>query len=336
MAYLGNTPTTQGFIPAIDYFSGNGATTAFTLSRPVASVAQVQATIENVPQNPGTAFTVSGNTITFDGAPPSGTNNIYVYYTSPITQVIAPSQGTVFPSTLSVPNALFWNTSGNVGIGTTSPSVRLHANVESSSEVDVARFQASNGADVQFLDVGADATNNLVSFDVTGSSSGSYVFRSGGTERMRIDNSGRVTTPSQVAFSVIGAGSGSLSPNTVIQFTPGGSSNINFDVGSTWNSSTDRFTAPIAGTYVFHVCIYVQNQNAATASIAPCVNGGQLISGDTFMLYQGIISGSDNAVMGSFILKLAANDYVDLRVRSGSNTITYYAGHSWFQGYLLG
>ena len=88
MAYLGNTPTTQGFIPAIDYFSGNGITTAFTLSRPVASVAQVQAVIENVPQNPGTAFTVSGNTITFDGAPPSGTNNIYVYYTSPITQVI--------------------------------------------------------------------------------------------------------------------------------------------------------------------------------------------------------------------------------------------------------
>ena len=95
MSYIGSTPTTQGFIPAIDFFSGNGATVAFTLSRPVASVAQVQATIENVPQNPGTAFTVSGNTITFDGAPPSGTNNIYVYYTSPITQVIQPGQGTV-------------------------------------------------------------------------------------------------------------------------------------------------------------------------------------------------------------------------------------------------
>jgi hypothetical protein len=95
MAYIGNTAEQQGFIPAVDFFSGNGSTTAFTLSRPVASVAQVQATIENVPQNPGTAFTVSGNTITFDGAPASGTNNIYVYYTSPITQVIQPGQGTV-------------------------------------------------------------------------------------------------------------------------------------------------------------------------------------------------------------------------------------------------
>ena len=93
--YIGNTPTQQAFTPAIDYFSGNASTTAFTLSRPVASVAQVQAVIENVPQNPGSAFTVSGNTITFTSAPPSGTNNIYVYYTSPITQVIQPGQGTV-------------------------------------------------------------------------------------------------------------------------------------------------------------------------------------------------------------------------------------------------
>ena len=95
MAFIGNTNTTQAFTPAIDYFSGNGSTTAFTLSRPVASVAQVQVTIDNVAQNPSSAYTVSSNTITFTSAPLSGTNNIYVYYTSPITQVIAPGQGTV-------------------------------------------------------------------------------------------------------------------------------------------------------------------------------------------------------------------------------------------------
>jgi len=95
MSYVGNTPTTQAFTPAIDYFSGNGSTTAFTLSRPVASVAQVQVTVNNVPQNPGSAFTVSGQTLTFTGTPSSGTNNIYVQYTSPITQVIQPGQGTV-------------------------------------------------------------------------------------------------------------------------------------------------------------------------------------------------------------------------------------------------
>ena len=102
MAAIGNSPTQQAFTPAIDYFSGNGSTTAFTLSRPVASVAQVQVTIDNVAQNPSSAFTVSANTITFTSAPLSGTNNIYVYYTSPITQVIAPGQGTVTNVALDV------------------------------------------------------------------------------------------------------------------------------------------------------------------------------------------------------------------------------------------
>lgn len=101
MSYVGNTVTTQGFIPAVDYFNGTGSATAFTLSKPVASVAQVEAVISNVVQNPSDAYTVSGNTITFTSAPPSGTNNVYVRYTSPITQVIAPGQGTVTGTSLN-------------------------------------------------------------------------------------------------------------------------------------------------------------------------------------------------------------------------------------------
>jgi len=136
MAFIGNTNTTQAFTPAIDYFSGTGSATAFTLSRPVASVAQVQVTIDNVAQNPSSAYTVSGSTITFTSAPLSGTNNIYVYYTSPITQVIAPGQGTVNTTALgnitniasgnssltlqtgsSPTTAVTIDTSQNVGIG---------------------------------------------------------------------------------------------------------------------------------------------------------------------------------------------------------------------------
>jgi len=95
MSYLGNSPTDQSFVATVDYFNGDGVTVAFTLSRQVASVAQVQAVIENVPQNPSSAFTLMGNVITFTSAPPSGSANIYVYYTSPNTKVMAPSAGTV-------------------------------------------------------------------------------------------------------------------------------------------------------------------------------------------------------------------------------------------------
>lgn len=118
MAYIGNTQNNQNYVPAIDYFSGNGSTVSFTLSRPVASVAQVQAVISNVPQNPGDAYTINGNTITFTSAPPSGTNNIYVYYTSPNTQIVQPGQGTVYPASLSTGGPT-WDTSGNLGLGVT-------------------------------------------------------------------------------------------------------------------------------------------------------------------------------------------------------------------------
>jgi hypothetical protein len=92
MAYIGNTVQNQGFTPAIDYFNGNGVTVTFTLSRPVASVAQMIVAIDNVIQNPSSAYTVSGNAITFTSAPLSGTNNIWVEYTSLITTYAAISQ----------------------------------------------------------------------------------------------------------------------------------------------------------------------------------------------------------------------------------------------------
>ena len=120
MSYIGNNTQTQSFTPSVDYFSGTGSTTAFTLSRNVASVNQIQVFVGNVPQNPIFSYTVSGNTINFITAPASGTNNIYVYYVSPLTQTIAPSQNTVLPSSLSVSNALYWDAMGDVGIGTTS------------------------------------------------------------------------------------------------------------------------------------------------------------------------------------------------------------------------
>jgi hypothetical protein len=95
MSYIGSTPVTQSFIAGTDYFNGNGSTTAFTLSRSVVSVNDIQATVNNVVQQPNDAYTVSGNTITFTSAPSAGTGNVYVRYLSTTTQSITPSQGTV-------------------------------------------------------------------------------------------------------------------------------------------------------------------------------------------------------------------------------------------------
>jgi hypothetical protein len=104
MSYIGSTPVTQSFIAGTDYFNGNGSTTAFTLSRSVVSTNDIQATVNNVVQQPNDAYTVSGTTITFTSAPSAGTNNVYVRYLSTTTQSITPSQNTVSYSTLNSDN----------------------------------------------------------------------------------------------------------------------------------------------------------------------------------------------------------------------------------------
>jgi len=234
MSYIGNTSTTQAFTPAVDYFSGNASTTAFTLSKTIASVAQVQVTVANVPQNPSSAYTISGQTITFTSAPPSGTNNIYVYYTSPITQTFAPAQGTVTTNsltsglTITTPTinqitsaastaltlqsagttAVTIDTSQNVGIGTSSPSLTgatkaLTINALASGNYSAIELASAGAATANFI---ANSSNVYI---------GSYtnipfVFQTNNTERMRINSGGAllINATSQVStttyFSVQG------------------------------------------------------------------------------------------------------------------------------------
>ena len=80
MGYVGNEPTSNFTSVAKDVFSGDGSTTAFTLSK-AATTNGVAVFVENVRQEPTTAYAVSGTTLTFTAAPVSASgNNIYVLH----------------------------------------------------------------------------------------------------------------------------------------------------------------------------------------------------------------------------------------------------------------
>lgn len=210
MSFIGNSFTSQQFTPAVDYFNGNSSTTAFTLSKTVGSVYDIQVVIENVPQNPASAFTVSGNVITFTSAPPTGTNNIYVRYTSPMTNVVKPAPGTVSPTEINSSYSL-WNlsgadinyTAGKVGIGTTTSLSQLTSLGTTSIVANsvstrnpVASFRGGNDnnrLDVLVDNSGASCITGLSAWNVAGASS-VMAFYTGttGTEAMRISSTGNV------------------------------------------------------------------------------------------------------------------------------------------------
>lgn len=78
---------------AVDAFSGTGAQTAFTLSGDPGTENNTQVFVGGVYQEKDT-YSVSGTTLTFSAAPPSGTSNIEVVWTQPLS-VGVPSDGTV-------------------------------------------------------------------------------------------------------------------------------------------------------------------------------------------------------------------------------------------------
>lgn len=95
MSYLGNTPTTALYAAKTDSYNGDGSTLIFTLSRSVTNTEDLEVIVNNVQQDPFTAYTVSGTTLTFTEAPSSGTGNILVTYRNNVVTRVIPDDDTI-------------------------------------------------------------------------------------------------------------------------------------------------------------------------------------------------------------------------------------------------
>ena len=140
-------------------------------------------------------------------------------------------------------------------------------------------------------------------------------------ERMRIDSVGRVRTPYQPMFYARG-------PESNTTLTNGADLNFNNAIQNTgghYNTSNYRFTAPIAGNYLFTWSFYMNGTPAGRVSLK--VNGGA---------YNNLQMECGYGMSQSAIFKLNANDYVTVGDWQSISGQVVYMGHSHFSGYLLG
>lgn len=175
--------------------------------------------------------------------------------------------------------------------------------------------------------INASTTAGVV---ITPDNSGSIALQVGGVTSLSISTAGVVTLPNKVVFSASGTTDSTFTSGTILPF------NTAIVSSSYYSTSTYRFTAPVAGTYMFFMNLY--EYSSATGSVTLTKNGSELNpAGDLNPFFGAAPSAlSANAVLsGHCMLTLAVNDYIEPRIRTGSSS-RIYLPHSTFSGYLIG
>lgn len=216
-------------------------------------------------------------------------------------------------------------TTNRVGIGASSPAQPLDVsgNVKSTGQF-LAGSTGSATPDYSFT-----ADNTLGMFRAPGV----LGFSVGGTERARIDSSGRVTTPYQPAFHayISGSNPGFGSTPAKIPYNA-----TRFNVGNNYDTTNQRFVAPVDGRYLFLNCLSVYYITAGLwFRNLWYVNGSNWKVG----AYEVSADGNqDQQIESTLLIDLDANDYVEVWVQSTDTSFYMSAGTPYgaFSGYLVG
>jgi hypothetical protein len=221
----------------------------------------------------------------------------------------------------------------NVGIGTASPSnygaAYTSLGVSGSSASAIEGFVGSNL--VGYL----QAYNTAV---LVGSKTNVPLkLVTNDTIQMTIDGSGRVTMPNQPSFNVRGAAA--WTTTTQGNNTTFSHNTVAFNVGNHFNTSNNRFVAPVAGRYLFVTNAYVRlesnDDDTNHAYIYIHKNGAAY--NNAYAIFGYVNNGdADQTQNVSVVMDMAVNDYATLSFNAASGSMSYYGNGTTFSGFLIG
>ena len=197
--------------------------------------------------------------------------------------------------------------------GTTAPGLRIQSSTSNQGDFII---QAGNSGGATYL---SNLSNNADTIFYT-TSGGSIA------EKMRIRAGGMITTPDQPAFNAKLSAATGQNFNGILVFNT-----VQYNIGSHYNGTNGRFTAPVDGRYLFNWYTNVDT-NSNTTSLW----GDWLINGNYsgFRFYTYVSHGGWEMLTASIIFDLNTNDYVNVFVSTSGN----YDGGQYgsFNGCLLG
>ena len=208
MAYVGNPIDTKNTFQSLQgkRFSGDGSETEFTLDIAPSSTLDIEVFVGNVRQDPNSAYTLSGTTLTFTGAPPSGTNNIYVVHQAKSVGTIDPPANSVGVTQLNLSdgsNGQFIQTNGSGTLSFASVASLAGIDDQSSSNddqltiTDTAVIINEDSDDVDFR---VESNGNANMLHVDGGNDGVAIGTTGGAHTLQVyDTTDFVSGDSNVA-----------------------------------------------------------------------------------------------------------------------------------------
>jgi len=295
MAYVGTPIDTTNQFQSLagKRFDGDGSTTAFTLDVAPSSTLDIEVFVGNVRQDPNSAYTLSGTTLTFTGAPPSGTNNIYVVHQAKSVGTISvPDSYKSDSQTIS--GARTFN--GGITMGGTTPTLTI-----GDAGAEDAKIVFDGNAQDYHIGLDDSADDLVIG---KGSALGT-------TAHIVTDENGHVTMPLQSFVYAYMDGDQTMTANDNDEKVELDAEL--YDVNGDFNVSDNTFTAPVTGIYMVTATWAITgdlNSNITDMFFKlGASNGDEIIAANNPQAIQvSTASGFMCMINGSIQLQMDAND----------------------------